>query len=53
MEDWVGVLVTGWMIISEWLDNCLLRVCWVDEWHVDEEQVGSWLDVWMDGWVCR
>lgn len=54
MDDWVGALVvTSWMIMVEWLENYLLRVCWVDEWRVDEDQVSSWTCGWMDGWVCR
>ena len=54
MDDWVYVLViTSWMIMVEWLDNHLLHVCWVDDWHVDEDQVSSWTCGWMDGWVCR
>lgn len=43
MDDCVDVLVvTSWMIMVEWLENPLLRVCWVDEWCVDEDQVSSW-----------
>lgn len=53
MDDWVDVLVISWMIMVEWLDNYLLRVCWVDDWHVDEDQVSSWACGWMGGCAGR